>query len=192
MFVFLDFLSKYVESPYSKDDARYNGSNFRHFLKHHSGCEETLRCIQIDKFVSDYNTGEIDRQEYQKYFESIESKLQEVKEENIECPVSQLIDTINVDPMHLKYFREISIYNKIYGLRNLAVHDYRNYLQWGIDCREPVLSYTQNIDAEREGWYNTYVPFEFIYKIVVNCYTKVRAEYKGFFDSYFKEDTDIT
>jgi hypothetical protein len=192
MFVFLDFLSKYVASPHPQTDARYNSTNFRTFLKEYSGCVDILRCVQVDKFINDYISEKINKQEYKKYFDSIETKIQEAKSNNIEVPVSQLIDTNSVDHQHLDYFKKITIYNKIYDLRNYAVHSYRNHIQQGIACDEPVLSYTQNIDDEKEGWYNTYVPFEFIYKIVLNCYRKVREEYKGFYNGFFKEDTDFT
>jgi hypothetical protein len=192
MFVFLDFLSKYVDSPYPKDNARYNSANFRDFLKNYSDCDESLRCIQIDKFLSDYTSGKIDRQEYSKYFDLIEVKVREVKEARVEYPVSQLIDINTVEQRHIEYFRDITIYNKVYELRNYAVHDYRNYLQRALDCHEPVLSYTRHMDPEREGWYNTYIPYGFIYKLVVNCYTKVREEYKELFERIFEDDTDFT
>ncbi|WP_438496716.1 hypothetical protein [Paenibacillus sp. IHBB 3054] len=187
MFVFLDFLSKFVDKPYSSTDARYNGSNFRYFLSEYSGCKATLKFIQVDIFLKDLSTGKIKQDDYEQYLVKIKEGLNRVKNGE-ELPVSSFlnIDDI-VDPIHIKYFREITLFNKIYELRNLAVHSYRNEMELGLDISEPVLSYTWNIKEGSEGWFRTYIPFDFMYGIVEGCYKKVREEYKDVVERFFRE-----
>ncbi|OKP84846.1 hypothetical protein A3844_18860 [Paenibacillus helianthi] len=186
MFVFLEFLSNFVDKQYPSSNARYNGANFRNFLSEYSGCESILKYIQVEKFLNDKAI--IHQPDYKQYIDKIESSLIRV-EDGEDLPISSFlnIDDI-VDPAHIKYFQKITIFNKIYDLRNLAVHNYRNEIDKGIDALEPVLSYTQNIEEVSEGWFNTYIPFDFMYMIVGNCYKKVREEYKDFADRFFSEE----
>lgn len=191
IFVFLDFLSNFVEKPHSSKDARFNKSNFRFFLSKYSNCEDILKCIQVEGFINDLTKGKISQDEYGKYFDKIEGQLQKIIDGE-ELPTSSILSLDDVDSEHKEYFQKITLYNLIYNLRNSAVHSYRNQIEVGCDNSEPYLSYTQNIKVGEDGWFSTYIPFDYMYKILENCYLNVRTEYKGFIESFFEEDSDIT
>ncbi|OIA98733.1 hypothetical protein AK95_16370 [Paenibacillus sp. LC231] len=191
IFVYLDFLSNFVEKPHSSNNARFNGSNIRYFLLHCSHFQDTLKYIQVDKFINDFSKGRISKDEYQKYYDKIERKLERVKN-GVELPISSFISLENVDSEHKEYFQKITLFNLIYSLRNSAVHGYNNLIEAGSELSEPFLSYTWNIEEGNEGWFTTYIPFDFMYRMVDNCYSKVREEYGSLVERFFEEYTDIT
>lgn len=184
IYVYLDFLSKYTERPY--EEGKNNRANFRYFLKNYSGMSDILEFIQIDAFISRCETSAVDKSKYWDYLDTCSDKLDIVKKGE-ELPITSFLSLDSIMDKDKKYFQELTLYNRMYDLRNFAVHEYRNNFYDGLYEETPILIYVNNIDDESNGWYSILFPFEFLFKILINCYEKVREEYEVFVRANFKD-----
>jgi len=182
IFVYLDYLCGFTEKKY--DDNYHNKENFRHFLMMYSGKEDILKYIQIDQINALFDSSVTDSERYGHYLDKYQSQFKEIQE-GTNLPITDFLSLDDVHDSDKGFFQKYTLANRLYDLRNRAVHEYRNNVYLQLDSNLPVVIFIHNIDKEKQGWYSILFSFEFLYEILMNCYEKVNKEYNDFIVKHF-------
>ena len=186
IFSYLDYLSEFTDKSY--DDNNHNRANFRNFLMNYSDEEKILKHIQVDVFYRHCEMESDYKLKYKKYLDKISGKLTDVKQgKNI--VISEFFSLDEVETEDKKFFRRYTLVNRLYDFRNFAIHEYRNKFEKDLDVVEPTLLYINRLSGK--GNFILMFPFEFLYRILINCYRNVMDDYSTFLKEnlYFIEES---